>query len=142
MTVVILLDEYDSPYTNFVNDPEMANKVREVLRNFYVQIKSADKYIRFTFITGISKFARFGVFSTLNTLFDISLMPKYAEICGYTEDEIKQYFPDYLDETANRMQMTTEELIERMRQYYNGFSFDSNAKARLYNPFSTLLFFA
>jgi hypothetical protein len=139
---VILLDEYDKPYTDFVNDHCMAEKVRDVLRSFYVQIKANDEYIRFTFITGISKFAKFGVFSTLNSPLDISLMPKYAEICGYTETEIMQYFPDYLAETANRMQMTTEELIKTMRGYYNGFSFDDEAKARLYNPYSTLSFFA
>jgi hypothetical protein len=138
---VILLDEYDKPYTDFVNDPDMAEKIRDVLRNLYVQIKSNDEYIRFTFITGISKFARFGVFSTLNTPLDISLMPKYAEICGYTEAEIIQYFPDYLDETAADMNITTEWLIERMREYYNGFSFDDEAQARLYNPYSTLSFF-
>ena len=139
---VILIDEYDKPYTDFVNDPEMANNIRDVLRNYYVRIKSNDEYIRFTFITGISKFARFGVFSTLNTLKDISMSPEYAEICGYTEEEITQYFPDYLDETAKYMQISTLELIEQMRYYYNGFSFDREAKTRLYNPFSTLCFFA
>ena len=140
--VVILLDEYDKPYTDFVNDTDMAEKVRNILRNFYVQIKANDRYIRFTFITGISKFARFGVFSVLNTPLDISLMPKYGEICGYTEAEIRQYFPDYLEETAKSMEISKEELIKRMKEYYNGFSFDDEAKARLYNPYSTLSFFA
>ena len=69
---VILIDEYDKPYTDFVNDPDMAERVRNVLRNYYVRIKAKDEYIRFTFITGISKFAKFGVFSTLNTPLDIS----------------------------------------------------------------------
>jgi hypothetical protein len=86
--VVILLDEYDKPYTDFVNDPEMADSVRNILSSYYIQIKANSEYIRFTFITGISKFARFGVFSTLNTPLAISLMPEYAEICGYTEEEI------------------------------------------------------
>ena len=139
--VVMLFDEYDNPYTEFMDDPEMANKVRNVLRNFYVKIKAKDEYIRFTFITGISKYAKLGVFSILNTLTDISMMPQFAEICGYTEEEIIRYFPGYLDETANYMHMSTSELIDKMRHYYNGFSFDSEAKARLYNPFSTLLFF-
>ena len=139
--VVILLDEYDAPYTNFVNDSDMAEKVRDILRNFYVQIKANDRYIRFTFITGISKFARFGVFSTLNTPLDISLMPEYAEVCGYTEDEISNYFPDYLEDTANKLEISAEELIEKMRNYYNGFCFDGKAKSRLYNPYSTLTFF-
>jgi len=139
--VVFLLDEYDKPYTDFVNDTEKANEIREALRNFYVQIKANDKYIRFTFITGISKFAKFGVFSTLNTPLDISMMPEYAEICGYTEDEILKYFPDYIEDTANRMQISQEKLIEEMRNYYNGFCFDSKAEIKLYNPYSTLTFF-
>ena len=139
--VVILVDEYDKPYTDFVNDPDMADKVRNVLRDYYVQIKAYDEYIRFTFITGISKFAKFGVFSTLNTPDDISMMPEYAAICGYTQEEIIQYFPDYLDETAQSMEISTPELIEKMRYYYDGFCFDWNAEIRLYNPYSTLLFF-
>jgi hypothetical protein len=139
--VVFLLDEYDKPYTDFVNDPIMAEKVRNVLRSFYARIKTRDEYLRFVFITGISKFAKFGVFSTLNHLTDISLMPEYAEICGYTEEEILHYFPEYLADTAAYMNISTDELIEKMRYYYNGFCFDYQAKARLYNPFSTLSFF-
>jgi len=139
--VVMLIDEYDKPYTDFFNDSTMAETVRKALRNYYSQIKAADEYIRFTFFTGISKFTRMGVFSTLNTMTDISMSPKYAEICGYTEDEITCYFPDYLEETASYMKMSVYELIEKMRYYYNGFSFDREAKARLYNPHSTLLFF-
>jgi hypothetical protein len=92
-------------------------------------------------MTGISKFARMGVFSTLNNLTDISLNPKYAGICGYTEKEIENCFPDYLKETAKDMKITKKELIIRMRNFYNGFSFDKDAKARLYNPYSTLRFF-
>jgi len=139
--VVVLVDEYDKPYTDFVNDRETADMVRKVLRDYYIQIKSNDKYIRFLFITGISKFVKMGVFSTLNNLDDISMMPEYAEICGYSEEEIIRYFPDYLKETADEMEISVEDLIERMRYYYNGFSFDRKAKAKLYNPFSTLLFF-
>ena len=140
--VVILLDEYDKPYTDFMFDHEMAEKVRNVLRSYYVQVKANDEYVRFTFITGISKFAKVGVFSTLNTPRDISLSREYAEICGYTEEEIIRYFPDYLEETASEMQITTDELINQMRYYYNGFSFDREVKTKLYNPYSTLTFFA
>ena len=138
---VLLIDEYDKPYTDFVNKPDMAQKVRDVLRSFYSQIKTSDKHLRFIFITGIAKFTKMGVFSTLNNLVDISLNPKYAEICGYTENEIINYFPEYLEETANYHKITTDELLEKMRYFYNGFSFDYNAQTRLYNPFSTLLFF-
>jgi hypothetical protein len=138
--VVILIDEYDKPYTDFVNDGDMANEVRNVLRDYYVQLKACYKYIRFIFLTGVSKFTRFGVFSTLNNITDISMMPKYAGICGYTEEEIIQYFPDYLEEMAEDMNISVNEVIERMRYYYNGFAFDWDVKERLYNPYSTLKF--
>jgi len=139
--VVILIDEYDAPYTEFVNDTRMANKVRDVLRNLYKQMKANDRYIRFIFLTGISKFARFGVFSTLNHTTDISLMPEYAGMCGYTEAEIIRYFPDYLEDKAKKMGISTDELIIKMRYYYNGFCFDSDLSVQLYNPYSTLAFF-
>ncbi|MCL2072391.1 MAG: ATP-binding protein [Marinilabiliaceae bacterium] len=139
--VVILIDEYDSPYVEFVNDTTLANNVRNVLRGFYKQLKANEEYIRFIFITGISKFAKVGVFSSLNNLKDISLMPEYSEICGLTEEEIIKYFPDYLAETAQKINLSNEGLIEKMRSYYNGFSFDYDAITRLYNPFSTLEFF-
>ena len=139
--VVVLVDEYDKPYTDFVNDPDMAEQVRVVLRNFYTQIKASDEHIRFLFITGISKFTKLGVFSTLNNLDDISMMPEFARICGYTEEEIIRYFPDYMEDTANAMGISVGELIEKMRLYYNGFSFDDEAAVRFYNPFSILMFF-
>jgi hypothetical protein len=139
--VVFLLDEYDKPYTDFVNEPEMANKVRNLLRGYYAQIKANEEYLRFIFITGISKFTKMGVFSTLNNLIDISLYEKYGEICGLTEEEILKYFPDYLEETAQKFEISPEELFEKMKNYYNGFCFDVSGKHRLYNPFSTLKFF-
>jgi hypothetical protein len=137
--VVILLDEYDKPYNEYVNDRETAETIRSILRDFYIHIKSNDEYIRFVFITGIGKFARFGVFSSLNNIEDISMDEKYGEMCGLTEDEIVRYFPEYIDETAKKMKMTPEELLEQMRSYYDGFCFDGIH--RLYNPFSTLCFF-
>ena len=139
--VVVLIDEYDAPYTNFVNNSTMADKVRDILRDCYTQIKANDRYIRFVFITGVSKFAKFGVFSKLNNTTDISLKPEYAGMCGYTEEEIMRYFPDYLDDTAKMMDMSTEDLLQKMRDYYNGFCFDRSCKTRLYNPYSTLAFF-
>jgi len=132
---VVLIDEYDAPYTDCVNDIVMASKVLYVLQNLYKQLKANDRYIRFIFITGISKFVRFGVFSTLNITTDISMKPRYAEMCGYTEEEIIRYFPDYLDDTAKKMGISTDELIIKMRDYYYGFCFDYALNAHLYNPF-------
>jgi hypothetical protein len=137
--VVVLIDEYDKPYTDFYTNSVKAEEIRDVLRNFYIRIKANDEYIRFVFITGIAKFARFGVFSTLNNIVDISMNREYGEMCGLTEAEIVQYFPVHIEETAKEMEITPDELLERMRNYYDGFCFDG--VSRLYNPFSTLYFF-
>ncbi|MDR1737216.1 MAG: ATP-binding protein [Candidatus Symbiothrix sp.] len=137
--VVILLDEYDKPYVDFFTQPEKAEQIRGILRNFYVQLKANDEYIRFVFITGISKFARFGVFSGLNSPEDISLTEYYGEFLGYSEDEIVKYFPDDLKETAEKRGVSVDALLDRMRYYYDGFCFDGIHK--LYNPFSTINFF-
>ncbi|MDR1632586.1 MAG: ATP-binding protein [Dysgonamonadaceae bacterium] len=137
--VVILIDEYDKPYIDFVDDPEMADKVRETLANFYVRVKANDEYLRFVLLTGISKFAKLGVFSKLNNLTDISMNDKYAALCGITREELLQNFPDYLELTAEEMQISKDELVERMEDFYGGFSF--NGEMRLYNPHSILRFY-
>jgi hypothetical protein len=138
--VVILLDEYDKPFTDFFAKPEIAEQVRELLRNFYVRIKANDEYIRFTFITGISKFTKMGVFSGLNSPIDISLDEDYAQMCGYTQEELEYYFSGHLDELVEKFGITKQELLKRIKDYYDGFCFDGIHK--LYNPFSTLNFFA
>jgi hypothetical protein len=137
--VVVLIDEYDKPYTDFYDNHQMAEDIRKILRNYYSHIKSNDEYIRFVFLTGIAKYAKFGVFSTLNNITDISMNKKYGEMCGLTEAEIEQYFPEYIAETAMEMGISPAELLERVRKHYDGFSFDG--VHRLYNPFSTLCFF-
>jgi hypothetical protein len=109
------------------------------MRNFYARIKSADAHLRFVFITGISKFSKIGVFSALNNLIDISMNDKYAQMLGYTGDELLSYFDTYIYKTSKQLEMPREALITKIRDYYDGFSFDG--KTRLYNPFSTLNFF-
>jgi hypothetical protein len=120
----------------------MANKVRNLLRSYYAQIKANERYLRFIFITGICKFTKMGVFSTLNNLTDISLDENYGNICGLTEEEIIENFPEYIEEIAKEFDLSTERLVEKMRSYYNGFCFDISGKNRLYNPFSTLNLFS
>ncbi|MDR1860300.1 MAG: ATP-binding protein [Bacteroidales bacterium] len=137
--IAILIDEYDKPYIDYIDDPVGANEVRNVLANLYVQVKANDKYLRFVFMTGISKFAKMGVFSKLNNLTDISLRDNYAALCGITKDELLANFDDYLHITAEEMQITKEELVDKMEFQYDGFSF--NGKIRLYNPYSLLRFF-
>jgi hypothetical protein len=137
--VVILIDEYDKPYIDYIDDPDEAEKIRDVLANLYVQVKANDEYTRFVLLTGISKFARMGGFSKLNNLTDISMHEDYAALCGITREELLANFPGHITATAESMQITEEELVARMEDFYDSFSFIGTV--RLYNPYSTLRFF-
>ncbi|ABR30386.1 ATP-binding protein [Thermosipho melanesiensis] len=137
--VVILVDEYEKPILDNVTNKEKAERYREILRDFYVTIKSKDEYIKFVFMTGITKFTKTGVFSALNNLNDISLNKKYSQMLGYTQEELEYYFKEHIEETAREIGMGKEELIENLKEYYNGFSFDG--RRSVYNPFSILRFF-
>ena len=134
--VVFLIDEYDKPILDNLSDLKKADEMREVLRSFYTILKSCDEYLRFVFITGISKFSKMGVFSAMNNLEDISMDRRFGDIAGYTQSELEYYFADWLNATAKVMNISRDELIERLREYYDGFSFDGHT--RLYNPFSIL----
>ena len=134
--VVVLMDEYDKPILDNLSDIRKANEMREVLRSFYTVLKSCDEYLRFVFITGISKFSKMGVFSAMNNLEDISMDKSCGDIAGYTQVELEYYFADWLEAASADMGITHDELIERLRDYYDGFSFDG--RTRLYNPFSIL----
>ena len=137
--VVILIDEYDKPILDNLTDLNKADEMREVLRSFYTVLKSCDEYLRFVFITGISKFSKAGVFSAMNNLQDISASHIYSDIAGYTQRELEYYFSDRIEALALSMSITREELTDKIRKYYDGFSFDG--VTRLYNPFSILNFF-
>ncbi|MDR1865768.1 MAG: ATP-binding protein [Bacteroidales bacterium] len=136
--VVILIDEYDKPVTSHLLD-EHLEPVRMLVHDFYQVMKGADEHIRFIFLTGVSKFAGLSVFSALNNPNDITLTEKYATICGYTQPELENYFTEYIDDTAQHLEMTRDELLSLIRTWYNGYSWDG--KTAVYNPFSTLLFF-
>ncbi|NUV00577.1 ATPase AAA, partial [Marinitoga sp. 1154] len=136
---VILIDEYESPILEHINNKEKAEEFRAFLREFYKKVKTKDEYIKFVFITGITKFTKTGVFSALNNLNDISLDTDYSQMFGYTQNELKNYFVEYIEQTAKKFNITTEELLKEMKKYYNGFSFDG--EHYVYNPFSILKFF-
>ncbi|NUU96576.1 ATPase AAA [Marinitoga sp. 1135] len=138
--VVILIDEYESPILEHINDKKKAEKFRGFLREFYKKIKTKDAYVKFVFITGITKFTKTGVFSALNNLSDISLNRKYGQMFGYTQEELEYYFKDYIKELSEEMGITEKELLEEMKRYYNGFSFDG--EHYVYNPYSILRFFS
>jgi len=136
--VIVLIDEYDKPILDHLNDHEMAEKIRTVLRTFYSTLKSSDAYLDFVFITGITKFTKVGVFSTLNNLDDISTWDEVSQMLGYTQKEIERDFEPYLETCESTMAMNRQELYESIKEYYNGFSFDG--RHFVYNPFSILNF--
>jgi hypothetical protein len=102
-------------------------------------MKAADKYLKFVFLTGVSKFSGLSIFSALNSPQDITLREEYAAICGYTQEELERNFPEYIDSAAEYLGMTGEQLLEQIRYWYNGYTWDG--KTAVYNPFSTMHFF-
>jgi hypothetical protein len=140
--VVLLVDEYDKPILDYLETSTMssAKENRDILREFYGILKNADEHLELVFITGISKFSKVSIFSHLNNLQDITLSPKYAVLTGYTQEEIEQYFEDYLQLIQERLKTTRKILLDTMRVWYNGYSWDGIN--RVYNPFGTLNFFS
>jgi hypothetical protein len=140
--VVLLIDEYDKPIIDHLEASEIdeARKNRVTLRDFYGVLKNADAHLELVFITGISKFAKVSLFSHLNNLKDITLSEDYGTLTGYTQEEVAQYFDEYLAKIEVKLGLSREELMENMRVWYNGYSWDG--VSRVYNPFGTLNFLA
>jgi len=125
--VVVLIDEYDKPILDLIEDKNQAEEARKILKEFYSVLKGLDRYIKFVLVTGVSKFAKVSLFSGLNQLKDISLDKRYGDICGYTQEELEYYFKEYLEEVN----------IGEIKEWYNGYSFLGN---KVYNPFDILLY--
>ena len=140
--VVILIDEYDKPITQGLefDGVDLAIKNRDIMKNFYSGLKDMDNSIRFLFITGISKFTRVSIFSELNHLTDITLDDRYANLCGYTQAEMEHYFPVGIEKLAKKNNLTKEECLAQIKEWYDGFSWDGTNF--VYNPFSSLRLFA
>jgi hypothetical protein len=136
--VVILIDEYDKPVTAHLSDPHL-EPVRTAVHDFYQVMKGSDKYLKFVFLTGVSKFSGLSIFSALNNPQDITLREEYTAICGYTQEELENNFSEYIDRAAERLKMTREYLLEQIRYWYNGYTWDG--ETAIYNPFSTMNFF-
>jgi hypothetical protein len=138
--VVVLVDEYDVPILDAIGSPhEAMEKIRVWIHDFYKILKAKDEHLKFVFLTGVSKFSGLSVFSALNNLNDLTINAKYASICGYTQPELESYFSEHIDVTAKQLGMTRETLLEHIRYWYNGYTWDGETS--VYNPFSSLLFF-
>jgi hypothetical protein len=138
--VVILIDEYDKPLIDNIDNSEIAIEFREILKGFYSVIKSSDQYIRFVLLTGVSKFSRMSVFSGLNNLDDISMDEKYASLLGITQKELEKYFDQHINILAEKKNVDRKKLLTEIKNWYNGYRF-SYVDVTVYNPFSTLLLF-
>ncbi len=135
--VVILIDEYDKPIIDNLTRPELREAFREQLQGFYSVMKSKDAFIRFGFLTGVTKIGRMSVFSGLNNLQDISMDERYIDICGISEKELKQFFDESVAELAQANRLTKDECYEKLARMYDGYHFCENSIG-VYNPFSLL----
>ena len=125
--VVILVDEYDKPILDNIENPEVARVMRDELKNFYSVIKGADEFLKFVFITGVSKFSKVSLFSGLNNIQDITLNPNYSTICGYRQEDVETVFAKHLEGQD----------FQKIKKWYNGYKFLGEG---VYNPFDILLF--
>jgi len=133
--VVLLIDEYDKPILDHVDNPVVADEMRKILSGFYGVIKGLDSSLAFVFITGVSKFTKTSIFSGLNNLNDITLDPRYATLVGYTQQELEHNFKDYLVDFAKIQKMSKQKTLEELKRWYNGYCFTPHATT-VYNPYS------
>lgn len=138
--VVILIDEYDKPLIDNLENLAVAREIRDTLKGFYTVVKSMERHIRLAFITGISKFSKVSIFSDLNNLNDLTINTAFATTLGLTESEIRSNLAGYIADFARKKDITAEALLDQMRHWYDGFCFAPEAE-NVYNPFSTLLLF-
>jgi len=134
---VIIIDEYDAPLLDVTNDRERLVPMRQIMRNFYSPIKSLDPYLRFVFITGINKFAQLSIFSELNNLKNISMLPDFSAVCGISQSELERDFTDQIEALAAAEGVSYERALELLKENYDGYHFCAGSED-IYNPFSLL----
>lgn len=133
--VVVLIDEYDAPLLDVMHEDKNLPILCNVMRNFYSPLKACDPYLRYVFLTGITKFSQLSIFSELNNIKNISMDEPYAAICGITEEEIKEQMSYDLGLLAEKMQITRDEVLAKLKENYDGYHF-TWPSPDIYNPFS------
>ena len=136
--IVILIDEYDKPLVENIYAPHIA-EIRQVMEDFYINIKASDEHLRFVFMTGVTKFSKVSVFSKLNNLRDISMSEQFATMYGYTQSELEANFGEQINELADKNKVDRTEYRETIKQWYNGFRFHPDTTT-VYNPVSVGMF--
>ena len=135
--VAVIIDEYDAPLLDVLHSQETLDAMRKVMQEFYVPLKANEAYLKFCFITGITKFSQLSIFSTINNLANVSLEKEFSTICGFTEEELcTTLWPD-VEQLAAALQTTPEQMHDRLKQRYDGYHFAADAP-EVYNPFSLL----
>ncbi len=139
--VAILIDEYDKPLLSAVNNEELADEYRSLLKAVYGNLKSLDAYIEIAILTGVARFSKVSIFSDLNNLRDISFEDEFAGICGITSEELSSCFKEGIEKLANKERTSIEEIVHRLKKNYDGYHFSKNSPD-IYNPFSLINVFA
>ena len=135
--VVVLIDEYDAPLLDVVHEDENLPVLRNVMHNFYSPLKACDPYLRFVFLTGITKFSQLSIFSELNNISNVSMDEPYAAVCGITEEEMLERMLGHIECLAGALEMTCEETRLKLKEKYDGYHF-TWPSPDIYNPFSLL----
>lgn len=135
--VVVLIDEYDAPLLDVLTSEDDLEQLRQIMRNFYSPLKACDEYLRFVFITGITKFSQLSIFSELNNLQNISMNPEFAAICGISKEEMLDQLDSSIEEFAKYKDISKQEAIELLKDNYDGYHFTYNSPD-IFNPFSLL----
>lgn len=135
--VVVLIDEYDAPLLDVAHNNEQMDQLRHIMRNFYSPLKYSDPHIQFLFITGITKFSQLSIFSELNNLKNISMLPDFAAVCGISQEEVLTQMADYIEAYAKVNSISAEEAMNQLKGQYDGYHF-TWPSPDIYNPFSLL----
>ena len=139
--VVVLIDEYDAPLLDVIHEEKNLPVLRDVMRNFYSPLKACDPYLRFVFLTGITKFSQLSIFSELNNIKNISMDEPYAAICGITEEEMRTQMDKDLDLLSGKLKVSHGEVLDKLKNNYDGYHF-TWPSPDVYNPFSLMNAFA
>lgn len=140
LKAVVILDEYDAPLLDYLHKPEMLEQVRHIMQEFYQTVKVCDADEQFVFIAGITKFSQLSIFSTLNNLRDISMLPQYSAICGITKNELETVFDEDIQLLADEAGCSKQQTLERLKLQYDGYHFGKKSED-IFNPFSLMYAF-
>ncbi len=135
--VVVLIDEYDAPMLDVAHEEKQLEVLRNIMRNFFSPLKARESYLRFVFLTGITKFSQLSIFSELNNITNISMDDDYAGICGITKEEMLSQMSEDIEELGRKRKMTKEDVVEKLKENYDGYHF-SAFSPDVFNPFSLL----